>query len=142
VNQQVSVSGIADRHGAVLVLRRSKRERFLPGVFELPGGKLRFGESPEAALHREFCEETGMDVYVVRLVHARSYLSKSGAQHNIELFYTVQIEDDDSDVRLSAAHDEYRWIHSDELELIGLPPEDAIRKFIQSYFASSKISAS
>ena len=91
MNQRVGVSGIADRNGAVLVIRRSKRESFLPGIFELPGGKLRFGESPEAALHREFLEETGMEVCAIRLLNARSYISQSGAQHNIELFYTVQI---------------------------------------------------
>ena len=36
----------------VLLLRRSKKEKFLPGYFELPGGKVDFGENPEKALER------------------------------------------------------------------------------------------
>ncbi|MGX9706885.1 NUDIX domain-containing protein [Laceyella sacchari] len=38
--------------GKTLIIKRSLREAFLPGFYELPGGKVDFGENPEEALKR------------------------------------------------------------------------------------------
>ena len=55
--------------GGELLLRRRLADETLPGVWEFPGGKIRSGESPEAAARREIREEmgSGIDVGELRL---------------------------------------------------------------------------
>ena len=43
------------------------------GQWELPGGRLERGESPEDCLRREVREETGLDVVIESLVEARAF---------------------------------------------------------------------
>jgi A/G-specific adenine glycosylase len=69
--------GVVDRSGRVLITRRAE-SAMLGGLWEFPGGKIRAGESAEAACRREIREETGLDVDVVERVakvqHAYSHL--------------------------------------------------------------------
>ena len=48
----------------VLITRR-RLDAVLGGLWEFPGGKIEDGESPQAAVVRELCEETGLEVRVV-----------------------------------------------------------------------------
>ena len=135
MRQQVSVSALIDRCGAVLVLRRSQKESFLPGIFGLPGGKVEFGESPEMTIRREIAEETSLQVTNAVLVGARSYLTIEGSQHNVELLYFVRLPIEKSTVLLSDAHEEYRWIRADEVDQLYLPDGDPIKVVLQDYFS-------
>jgi len=59
----VTVVAVAliDADGRVLLARRPSHKE-LGGLWEFPGGKLKDGETPEAALIRELKEELGIDV--------------------------------------------------------------------------------
>ncbi len=50
---------IRNPRNEVLLLRRSADDDFAPGLWGFPGGHLRGGESPEAAMQRELREELG-----------------------------------------------------------------------------------
>lgn len=63
---RVGVGGVLIRQGRVLVNRASYRSRFT-----IPSGYVEAGESLEAALLREFEEETGVTAQVGRLLLAR-----------------------------------------------------------------------
>jgi 8-oxo-dGTP pyrophosphatase MutT (NUDIX family) len=63
----VSVKGVVLRDGRVLLLRNERQE------WELPGGRLEVGETPEACVAREIAEETGWDVKVDMLLDAWVY---------------------------------------------------------------------
>ena len=52
---------LVDAEGRVLLARRPKG-REMAGLWEVPGGKMHDGESPETALVRELKEELGIDV--------------------------------------------------------------------------------
>ena len=52
----------------MLSYRRAPGVPGLDGKWELPGGKIEFGETPEQALVREIREEIGLDVRPVRLL--------------------------------------------------------------------------
>jgi 8-oxo-dGTP diphosphatase len=56
----VAAVALVDADGRVLIARRPEGKA-LAGLWEFPGGKLRAGESPEAALVRELREELGID---------------------------------------------------------------------------------
>ncbi|MEE8171408.1 MAG: (deoxy)nucleoside triphosphate pyrophosphohydrolase [Alphaproteobacteria bacterium] len=57
----VAAIALIDADGRVLIAQRPKGKH-LEGLWEFPGGKLRDGETPEAALIRELDEELGIDV--------------------------------------------------------------------------------
>jgi len=53
---------LTDPDGRVLVLERSEREEWYPGVWNFPGGGVDEGESFHDAVRRETLEETGLVV--------------------------------------------------------------------------------
>ena len=57
----VAAVALVDADSRVLIAQRPKGKH-LEGLWEFPGGKLRDGEAPEAALIRELEEELGIDV--------------------------------------------------------------------------------
>jgi 8-oxo-dGTP diphosphatase len=57
----VAACALIDSDGRVLLARRPEGKS-LAGLWEFPGGKLRPGETPEAALIRELAEELAIDV--------------------------------------------------------------------------------
>ncbi|MFG2057702.1 NUDIX hydrolase [Micromonospora sp. NPDC048930] len=66
---------LRDPAGRVLLVRGSARADF-PGVWQLPGGGLEHAEHPEAAVVREFAEETGLTVRVAGLRDAVADVSR------------------------------------------------------------------
>lgn len=55
------VVGVLERDGALLMIQRSETVR-APGLWCFPGGAIEPGESPAAAIVREFREEVGLVV--------------------------------------------------------------------------------
>ncbi len=63
----VSVKGVILRDAHVVLLKNPRNE------WELPGGKLEVGESPECCVVREIAEELGLDVEVVGILDTWIY---------------------------------------------------------------------
>ena len=57
----VVACALVDIDGRVLLAQRPQGKR-MAGLWEFPGGKIKAGETPEAALIRELKEELGIDV--------------------------------------------------------------------------------
>src|SRR5438270_13977180 len=57
----VAAVALIDADGRVLLAERPAGKH-LAGLWELPGGKVQSGETPEQALIRELAEELGIDV--------------------------------------------------------------------------------
>ena len=68
----VSVKGVVVRDDAVILLRNARNE------WELPGGKLELGESPEECVGREIDEELQLDVEPTTLLDAWVYTITEG----------------------------------------------------------------
>lgn len=131
-HQKVAVAGFLAHRGTVLVIRRSNQEQFLPGYYELPGGKVDFGEHPVEALKREFKEEVGLSIDPIKPYRVFDYVSGEIGRHTVELVYHVRFSAAMSDVVLSDAHDDYKWI--DESMLDSLAITDEIRQNILEGF--------
>lgn len=63
----MSVKGVVLLDGCVLLVHNERDE------WELPGGRLEAGETPEACVAREVAEETGIEVHVGPIVDAWVY---------------------------------------------------------------------
>jgi len=63
----VSVKGVVPVDGGVVLLRNERDE------WELPGGRLEAGETPEECVAREIAEELGIEVRVGDLIDAWVY---------------------------------------------------------------------
>ena len=87
----VAVAAVIMRDGRVLACQRSRNDRF-PLKWEFPGGKVKQGETPEAALARELEEELGASATIGseihRVKHKYSELTK-----NIEIIFFAAMLD-------------------------------------------------
>lgn len=114
--QGIVVAGIVHNAGKFLVLKRSSSEDIFPNKWELPSGKVDFGEDPNEALVREIKEETGMlvkDFFPFKMTHYT--LEKPGKKkHTIQIISLIKFQDD-INIVLSGEHDKYKWISVEEL---------------------------
>jgi phosphoglycolate phosphatase len=99
---------IFDQAGKALMLRTHKWSN----LWGIPGGKIKFGETSEAALRREIKEETNLEVDDVRFVlvqdciHSKEFYREA---HFILLNYTC-VARNPSEVRLNDEAEEFRWL--------------------------------
>jgi len=133
----VGVVGIIPCRNTVLVLRRSATESFLPGAFDLPGGGLEPGESPEEGIRREVLEETGLSASVVRRLGDKDYRSEPKLKARKSLIvYLLKPTDERFQVILSREHDEYQWITHADLGRV-FDPGDLMGEILREYFESN-----
>jgi len=109
----VSVKGIVVRRDAVVLVRNRRDE------WELPGGKLELGETPERCVAREIDEELGLDVEVDLLVDAWVYTIAPGT-HVLVLTYGCR-ERGAREARLSDEHTRFEWIGVADVAKLGMP---------------------
>ena len=104
----------------ILVVRRSRRERFLPGIWGIPCGKLNHGENPTAGALRELKEETGLTGEIRQFAGCSDFISEWDGRpvHNIQINYLVRPLS--LDVVLPERDQEYQWIRTSELADAGL----------------------
>lgn len=101
----------------VFLPRRAETKKFMPGVYELPGGHVDFGETTADGLKREIKEELGKDVKIGDVFAAFTYINEIKASHSIEVVYFVQFEGGIENIELDPEdHSGYEWFEEDRLE--------------------------
>ena len=109
----IGVGGALFKDGKLLVLKRNHDKKFMPGMWEIPGGKIEFQENPETALKREFIEETGLEIGVGKPYEVWSYV-QDAENFYIEIDYLVHCSNS-SQVKISTnEHSEFKWIGQTE----------------------------
>lgn len=101
----------------VFLPKRAATKKFLPGVFELPGGHIDFGEDIIAGLKREIQEEFGMTAAVGDPFAVFTYTNPVKGSHSIEVIYFAKFTGPVDKITLDPEdHSEYRWFAETELD--------------------------
>lgn len=111
----VAVKAYVFKNGKLLIIYKTENEA--QGNFntkdrrDVPGGRIEFGEQPEAALRREVTEEVGLQVDIIRPFHVWSFV-KSGFQLVGVNYLCLWRE---GEVVLSQEHEKYEWLTYEDI---------------------------
>jgi 8-oxo-dGTP diphosphatase len=123
--QRVAAYGLARRGSEVLVVRASSRSG-VRATWWLPGGGVKFGESPADCLAREFLEETGLRAHVRRVRDVVSDVTVTTEEpvrlHSVRLIYDVEVDDGPLRPEVDGSSDAVRWVLPHELQVLPLVP--------------------
>ena len=116
-NLRIVTAAVLVEEGRLLLARRPAGDR-LAGMWELPGGKLEAGETPEECLAREMLEEMDMVVEVGELLARTTYRYDHG------LFDMLALRTRRTSEYRLLAHDRCAWVTRHDVSDLGLAPAD------------------
>ena len=112
---------LVDRDGRVLLARRPPGKP-MAGLWEFPGGKIRDGESPEAALVRELAEELGLDTAESCLSPLTFASHRYADFHLLMPLYVCRVWKGTPRAREGQV---LKWVAPERLKDYPMPPADA-----------------
>jgi 8-oxo-dGTP diphosphatase len=126
--QLISLKGLLSRNGKFLVLKTA-----IGSKYELPGGTIELGESPKEAFEREMEEELGFkNVKMGKFLNIWSFVfDDQGVSYHITKL-DFEIFSNETDIRLSPEHTDYKWISLDEIDSLDMREghKESIRKYL------------
>lgn len=122
----VSIKGVVIHAGKVLLLRNTRDE------WELPGGRLEVGETPEECVAREIEEETGWRVRVGPVLDTWLYHVSLVNRHVFIATYGCH-PTSPGDVVISGEHVAASWFPETEIPTLNLP--HGYRRAITMWFS-------
>lgn len=122
----------------VFLPKRADTKKFMPGVYELPGGHVDFGEDIAVGLKREIMEEFGKEITLGDPFATFTYTNSVKGTHSIETVYFAQFVSDIEVTVHPEDHSGYKWLGeadlSDMLEGTSKDENDAEYQIIQRAF--------
>lgn len=111
---------VFNENNEILIDNRCEKELTeADGKWELPGGKMEFGESPEETVKREIFEETGFEVEVKKIIpysNVSVWEYETHLQHTVIFSYICELKaancKSNNDKRINM----YKWIDKDQID--------------------------
>ncbi|GEM_PF-858839 len=125
-----SVKAVIMNENKFLVLRKSIHIR--EDRWDLPGGKVQYGEDPYQALKREVLEETALDVEIEKSLGLWHYLRL--LENDQVVCHTFLCKSKSGKVDITNNNDEgfpikeYKWVTKEEF--LNIPTNESLKKFI------------
>ncbi len=93
MKQRIRVVGLIKNEEGVLIFKRSRGRSESPVFWELPTGKIKFGEQPEEAMARSLNEYTGLDATSLKLRDVITFLATEDSSQlsNLYIIYEIGI---------------------------------------------------
>ena len=93
MKQRIRVVGLIKNNDGVLIFKRSRGRSEAPVFWELPTGKIKFGEQPEEAMARSLTEYTGLTANSIKLKDVITFLAPEGSSQlsNLYIIYELGI---------------------------------------------------
>lgn len=91
MKQRIRVVAIIKDGDKVLVLKRNRGRSDVPVFWELPTGKIKFGEQPEEAIARTLEEEVGLTATDIKLKDVITFVALEGSSRLDNLYIVYEI---------------------------------------------------
>ncbi|HEX3115999.1 MAG TPA: NUDIX hydrolase [Bradyrhizobium sp.] len=109
---QLAVSAAIFRDDRILLVRRARSPA--RGYYSLPGGRVEFGETLHAALHREVDEETALKIQIIGLAGWREVVpGAGGGGHYLIMSFAARWTS--GEPVLNDELDDFRWLAPDAI---------------------------
>lgn len=128
-----SIAGIALDHNKILIAKRNPSGQ-MGSRWEFPGGKAEDGESDEQAVVREFKEEFGIKVKVIKNI-ANAQFKHNGSLVNLHA-YLIKLPHKGIFFKYKLTeHTEYRWVNIESIKQFNFVDSDLllypdVRKYV------------
>lgn len=96
---------IKNKEGKYLILMKSSKEDINPNTYDIPGGRISFGEKLEEAVAREVKEETGLDIKAQKVFEVWTFAKADFQLVGINFLCELI----GGEIKLSEEHDSYDW---------------------------------
>ena len=118
---KVALKAIIQKDGKILVLKRSCKEDVFAELWDIPGGKIEYGEKTIDGIKREVFEETGLDVEIeFRPWSLWSFMTPAKERQTVGI--TLLAKYLGGEVKLSNEHTDYKWIYPSEFANMSADP--------------------
>lgn len=131
MKQRVRVVAMIQREGEMLIMRKSQGRSDSAPMWELPTGKIKFGEQPEEALERTLEEYLGIELTKKTLLHdVVTFMSQnpgmgSSQLSNLYIVYEVRL-DEGAKIKARERYSAYKYIKPEEMGNYRLDDASAI----------------
>ena len=110
---QVCICGAIKCENEYLMVKRSLDDEDCAGFWEMPSGKLEFGEKVEEGLRREILEEVGIDIsgFDKKIIGISEYSSEKndGIKYSVQLNYVIEVPTKNLPIKISKEHTDFVW---------------------------------
>lgn len=122
--------------GEILLLQRSQ-DNYKPNTWEIGYGRMDQGEDPEAALKREFYEETGLkDLKIISILSTWHFYRGEEIPENEVVGITFWAQSSTQKIKISHEHQDSRWV--DPQEALKLIEVDRIKQDVVDFLEAKK----
>lgn len=100
----------------VFLPKRAATKKFLPDIYELPGGHIDFGETLTFGLAREVREELDMSISIGDPFATFTYMNEVKGSHSIEVVFFASFIGDITDIKLNPEdHSGFDWFSKQDV---------------------------
>ncbi|MTI65402.1 MAG: NUDIX domain-containing protein [Firmicutes bacterium] len=111
---RILTKALVIKDNRLLFLKRSDESKFAKGLWDIPGGKLEFGETLEDSLSREIFEETKIETDVKENLAVSTGINLKDKKQYVSIIYTAEYIS--GSIKLDLEHSDYKWLTIEEAQ--------------------------